>query len=413
MRKILCPLLAAIFVAIFSVTAESEEKFLPDHIGKASFRLVTNTTDITKGIYNLSDAERTAFHENLRKLGKLLLAQPALSPPRGFNSRGRMMAVKSRLCPKAPCPKVPVAGWIEMPFLEWIEFEGKPITPPEFGNWITINVNDPESGALISSYSPTLHQTPNLMDMQGPVIFFQPPVLREVGGFRLYGANPGNDDFLILTKSEKPFFLPLRQEDYLRVLIYYWEKEESKFSQQSQDPMGDSYRKWLATLEERQTNARRSYETFKKYDAAKAEKFLRDAEKTEQELTEMFRKEAEKASGHNQTFIDYINELRDWISRQKARLSTMTQAERDAQARWDKGALKTVDSPEGTPLVIVNPDFLNLSLPRTEIQLILAFFNYRTDYYNPDNPSDNPAAQGVYKMKQTSDWAAIRALLAR
>jgi hypothetical protein len=90
----------------------------------------------------------------------------------------------------------------------------------------------------------------------------------------------------------------------------------------------------------------------------------------------------------------------------------MSQAERDAQAMWDKGALKTVDSPEGRPLVIVNPDFLDRSLPRTDIQLIQVFFNYHTDYYNPENPSDNPAAQGVYKMKQTTDWAAIRALLA-
>ena len=385
---------------IIAAAVGGQVKYLPEFVGKVGIEL--DTANSATALYGLSTAEANQFHQNLRPLRDWILAQPAVSPPRGFKISGRMRAVQSSLCQAEPCLRVPVAGLIHLPFYEYIEFEGKRMTAPEYGNSVEFIVNEPGPSALFTYYAPD-----RLFTVSGTRICFQLPRLGDIQGFPAYG-NGGRFVYLILTKNKKPPFLPLTQEAYLQTLIRFWEGEEAKLTQVSLDPSGDAYRQWIARKEERQKQFQQIYEKLKKYDSHNAEAFRRKSEELEKKMEEGYKKDMAKNPPKNSPPSD----IRDLLSRLKGQLASMTPAQRNAQARWESG-LRSADSPNGKPLVIVNPEIINPALPPTAIQLIHVFFDYDDDYYHPGMPKpDQAAARGVYALLKTSDWKALWSLLA-
>jgi len=103
------------------------------------------------------------------------------------------------------------------------------------------------------------------------------------------------------------------------------------------------------------------------------------------------------------------------MDRLQKRLATMSPEDRSAQARHSANFWESIDAPDGAPLVIVNPDFLDPALPPDAIQVIVADFNYvrGIERGRPLGPNEGAMASnlGVSRMKLESRWSSLRALM--
>jgi len=410
--------IALICVFAFAQDFHGQVKYLPDYIGKAH-RLVFRGPQMFEDRFGLSAAEIEALHHTMQQVADFLLAQPALNPPRGFMTKGDMQIIDSSLCPKGPCRDVPIPGWVHMIFYECWEQNGKPMCGGEYGNSVGIYINDPEALVLHNAFraSPDAFR-----DVTGPTVLLQPNRYGKIQGAALYGYAHGNDLCLVLTRSSKPLFLPLPQETYLSTLIQYWEKEEAKLvgDSQKKNPYAsdDTYQEWLAGREERVKQSKGFCELLRKGgDPKVADECLRDAEKREEETgknLKMMNETAKKSEAQVAVGMSKgLQDMRSLLARLKARQASMTPAERQAQAHWNED-LRSPDDPKGWPLAMVNPEIIDRSLPRTAVQIIEVFFESDVAWDPLENPHlEHADARGLYKLEQTSNWAALRELLAK
>jgi len=111
-----------VFMAATSLCAGGP-KYLPDYPGRASVKVDTGNT----GDYRLNPAEASAYHQNLRRLADLLLAQPTLSRPRGINIEGVIGAHPiGSFMNHPPAPSAPVPGSGQFYYQDCLEIDGKP-----------------------------------------------------------------------------------------------------------------------------------------------------------------------------------------------------------------------------------------------------------------------------------------------
>jgi hypothetical protein len=348
----------------------------------------------------------------LQRLKDLLLAQPALNPPRGVEVEGSFYIVWSSLCPEPPCPNVSAASSAHARFREYLEYQGKPAIVNEAGAVMDVNINDPD--ATLGSYN----SLGGMKNLKGRLVFFQLSKIGEIQGYPLYRHYADNLNILILTKSPKPYWLPLTQEEFLQMKIRGTEDELAKMAKASHDPAGDGYRHWIAEQPERKKTAREVYQDMKKTNPQMAEKFLEESKKGEAAVTEGLRKDMEKNPPQARFALELDFERR--LARHKAVLAAMTPGQRQAQVRYFPSRdgiepdLVPPDSKLGTPLVIANPNFMNPSLPRTAIQLIAVFFKYGPQFdptRKDEGRDENPANLRLREMEQKSNWTAISSVL--
>jgi len=394
---------------MFCLTALPQEgRYLPDFTGKV--KLPLDLRDPAQ--YHLSAVETNALRLNLQRLKDLLLVQPALNPPRGVEVEGDIHIVWSSLCPEPPCPNVSVPSDAHARFREYLEYQGKPAIVNEAVAIMDININDPEE--TLGSYN----SAGSMKNLKGRGVFFQLPKIGEIQGYPLYRNYQANLNILILTKSPKPYWLPLTQEEFLQMKIRGTEEELAKMAKVSRDPAGDAYRQWIAEQPEREKTARGVYQEMKKTNPQMAEKFLEESKKGEATVTEGLRKYMEKNPPQARFALELDFERR--LARHKAVLAAMTPGQRQAQVRYFPSRdgiepdLVPPDSKLGTPLVIANPNFMNPSLPRTAIQLIAVFFQYGPQFdptRKDEGRDENPANLRLREMEQKSTWSAISSIL--
>jgi ElaB/YqjD/DUF883 family membrane-anchored ribosome-binding protein len=194
-------------------------------------------------------------------------------------------------------------------------------------------------------------------------------------------------------------------------------------------PAAELYRKWMAEGKERARVRQQATESLKKSNPEKAEAMLRRMEATEQQVTANFRRDMEKeqsnrAQGGGKDAILLRAEkdlaaVRDVLSQLQRKLAGMTPAERLAQARYMQDRpWESIDSPNGAPLVVINPDFMDRSLPRSAIQVIVSDFNYNRGIERGEKlylgaaPASEATHLGIWRMKKESRWSALKELMA-
>jgi hypothetical protein len=85
---------------------------------------------------------------------------------------------------------------------------------------------------------------------------------------------------------------------------------------------------------------------------------------------------------------------------------------------WQDRPWENIDSPKGAPLVVINPDFMDRSLPRSAIQVIVSDFNYNRGIERGEKlylgaaPASEATHLGVWRMKKESRWSALKELMA-
>jgi hypothetical protein len=311
-----------------------DNKHLIDFPGKAAIYVNTGNTRI----YKLAPAAATAYHQNLHRLVDLLLAQPTLHHPRGVEPKGLLQAIEA-----PPGPTVPIRSFGTVYFHDYVERQGKPNCDAFTAIGMTVFVNCPWAEFDIL-YGSDWH------DSQGRRIFDEPRKVGEIQGFPLYRDAKG-DETLILTRSSKPLWLPLSQEEFIKAWIRRMEKELADMGEFGKDP-SDPYRKRL-----------------ERHQAVLAA--MSPVERQAQAI---------------------------WLRN-------------DDPFEPD---LAPPGSEFGIPQAVPNRDWFDPALPRTAIQLVAIMFNY-SPHFDPDNPqpSEDGSVAGlrVSEMKRTADWKAVSAAL--
>jgi hypothetical protein len=228
--------------------------------------------------------------------------------------------------------------------------------------------------------------------------------------------HPDGPHTIVLTRSTKPLFLPLSQEEYLRAAIKKLEGEIAEDSASLSDPVGEAYRQWQAEKPEREKERRETYAEMKAQNPKLAEQFLQAQLKTESETEAMLKLQMAE---HPATDLQQ-HPLMQRLKRHKALLASLSASERAAQARYLRAEspldpdLAPSGSQSGIPLVVSNSEFLDRSLPPSAIQIMAFTFVYGNTF-DPDAPnslSENVPAYRLHQMRRTANWKQIASILA-
>lgn len=410
-RSILVACLCA-FLLFFSAPALAgpcgEFIYLPDAAGKVK---VNVTRGGYESYYLLTRQENSAFNRNLKEILDIILDQPFLKPPRGVELRGWLRNWHSPLCNKGPCRGVPINGQGILFFHFLFDSKGKAVPIIVTDNEMDFSINDPE--AAIGS-NRLLGQGGT--DSQGRKITLQIPRLGEINGAAYH--RQGRSELLVLSRSSKPLWLPVSREEALKAMIRQQEKEIAALGPISEMPHTDIFKKWLAEKPQRQKEAREMYRELSKSNPTAAEQIKQQSEKLESEMTERFRRDSEKEAARGPTVIKPVI-LDQRLARHREVLAGMGPEERAAPALFMRHGdplepeLAPYNSSEGVPLIVVNPDFIDKSLPRTAIQLIT--IKYDAPWADP-NWKDTCEGQNSsillkYEVVNKTDWGKIIKLM--
>jgi hypothetical protein len=295
--------------------------------------------------YNLPPADLAAYRRDRQRLVDLLLAQPAARPPIGVSLWVDAKAGSPVRSGALDHPTWPIPTLCYVHFNDIIERNGKAVWDNDSPVEMSVFVNDPE-GCGFDAYS-----SGELRDSQGHEIFYEPNKVGEIQGFTLYRDEHGTE-ILVLTRGHRPPWLPLTQEEFIRMWIRTLEKQLAELGEYGKDPSNpvrlrlERHRAVLAALSPAQRQAQALY--------------LRNEDPLEPDL-----------------------------------------ASPGAEGSW--------------PLVIANPRWFDPALPRSASQFISVVFEYEP-HFDPDDPRPDDAGAvasvRLSEMKRTTDWKAVSGLLA-
>lgn len=184
-------------------------QYVVDHPGTASMIVETSNTPR----FGLKPAEASAFHGNLARLRDLLLAQPAFHPARGVEVKGYI-----RPDDGAPVVKTaPVPGYGYATYYPFVLIsKTKQVVRMGASPWeIEIFFNAPGRGL----------SAPNLRDPAGQLkLLFEPKPAGQLHGFPVY-RDGDNNEFIVLSSTGKPAWIPVTREEYVRLWIRIIEKD--------------------------------------------------------------------------------------------------------------------------------------------------------------------------------------------
>jgi len=188
----------------------ADNKYLPDHLGKDAVITVETAANPR---YGLKPAEAQAFRGNLTRFRDLLLAQPRFHPMPGVEVRGYLRSDDN--APVIKTAPVPAFGHIiYYPYILGSK-TNRPF-PIDASAWqIEVYINQAGRGL-------------DNMGTGGPPnqlkILHEPKSAGQLHGFPVY-RNLDNTEFIILSSTGKPSWIPVTREEYVRSLIRGIEKE--------------------------------------------------------------------------------------------------------------------------------------------------------------------------------------------
>lgn len=333
--------------------------YVPEYPGKASISVETVNTPR----FGLKPADASSFHASLGRFRELFLAQSVFHPPIGMYIDGYVRADHGGAVIKTE----PVRGRGRIIYYPYVIGSNKQPIKMIASNWvIEVTFNIPVGGL-----SPT------------GKFFYEPQAAGQLGGFPVYRDERLNE-FIVLSTSGKPLWLPLTREEYLQSCIKDIEKEIAAEKAEWAKSRSNLSPTELAILSPK--------------DRAEIEKMLLD-----NTAVSMFE---QKLKLHQEA------------------LARMSPQERAMQARYGDPGNSNPLSPQlvqvgkegiGPPYVKANPEWFDPSRPRSDIQLIIVKGWYGG--MDPDHPSidewGNAANLRLWETLHKSDWKAIGTALSR
>jgi hypothetical protein len=422
---------------VFACAWCAEVKYLPDRLGRV---FIEQRADNPQR-YRLTPGELQAYRQKLRRIAEWVAAQPALSPARGFNLNGWGQIVRAEDCPvSGPCANTPVAAWFSLPLAAWTMnlSTGKEYTQEETGEFVNLHINN--AVGIYNRYElekfpsgeTKAEDLPLTVDEARHRFLSEPRHITDADGCPVYEAANGDRQFLLVTRIRRPLFVPVTREALLRSIIREWKKRlaesEGMLAQMKMGPAAELYRKWMAERDQRVATRQQAYAFAKRSNPEKAEAMLRQMVASDEQVTANLRREMEKeqqarergggTDARTAKAEKDVGWMRDVLARLERKLAGEAPGWLAAQARYLPATFwESVDSPEGKPLVMINPRFTDPKLSPSEIQYIVATFRYSREIESgkPVHEGSAPAAQathlGVWRMKQDSRWSALKGIM--
>ncbi len=360
-------------------------------------------------------AHRQTMETHLQRLVAILLRDPALQPPVGFEFRTGTHAYSPPLPVSAHAPLAcTVTGLIY-----WYTYKPgsqPPIQPePISMEGFFLRGND------ISTVFDRLERWQT--DEEGKT-YWEPREIRKVAGFPQYSTGA-----VVVKRNPRPIWAPVSREWALRRELAQFRKSlegvaKSEAEARAFDPMAP-LEKWLRERPQRQRDMEKSYAEMKPFNPQHAEKIRANHFEMEKKTEKIMREVAERQKTrppHNKARIEKERQgVETCIGYLEGELARLSPAERAAPAYVSlgtpdrkrpspPGCSSVVDTsfPEARRIVKENPDYYDPALPPSAIQLILVDFSYFEGSVRVAPPWRHAAYE---RIRDGLDYSALEAML--
>ncbi len=369
--------------------------------------------------YALSAQDAKAFADTLRNIAEVLHTTKVVNPPMGFDVKTLARPNPSSGCGHHPCRTGPVTGnlWSVFYLMGDMGKGCKQFWDSEIAIHVDFDFNNLES---------SMGRERGLMeDLDGRWIYLLPQKVGEVQGFPYYEY-----EWLVVTNNARPYWVPVSQEQFLRLLIRNQEADMARVQNETAARIRELVEGKEKRRKDAEESARAVYESEKEFDPKHAERARDESWKAYEEIERQNEEAAKEMPAQLKKTIENmqkdLGELRD-------KLASLSPEERKAQAWFGTtpGSLKGLvppNTPDAEPLIKLNPDFFDPSLPRTALQLMTVYFAWvgtltqgervsslrweESLGSGTDRPMWDYGSVRVYEFLQTADWRKVASLLA-
>lgn len=269
---------------------------------------------------------------------------------------------------------------------------------------LKMNINDPSRLAAM-----------HVMDD----IWISPRLVSDFFGHPVYRLNDGHREISVITKKNVPLYLPVSRENFILSLINHFEKTISAGESQAASPESETIILVSnPTDKERRKKAfDKDYENLNRFDPLLAKKLNDNYLEAERRLEQA---KSDTAAAFTMANFIRMQQLvwQEGIRKLRAELNAMSPLERRSQAHWSESeALNTSGltppgHPGSFPLVRINPDILDHSLPATAIQLLTVEWGIETEPYITFKHGRNLQYHKLHQLHECKEiWEAIPGLL--
>jgi hypothetical protein len=335
------------------------------------------------------------------------------NPPLGFNGEGYINFVDHGRCePTDPCANVPLSGRLSFIFLYLAEGAGgRPKTDREAITEADFHFNE-------------VLGEPPFEKHNGHEMRWLPEAIGQAAGLTLYYAGPPSPQFhdvaavIYFAKRDRPLWIPVTREQFLQDMIHDREGEVARLAEalKKLPPCDKAYKDWISGAEERRKRTEESYQSLKKTDPAEAERFRADHEKLEAEMPARYKEVQARCEADRKWRAEHPTDPE--LERLRAELAGMTPAERTSRA-WTRQAFDyphpfvPANTKGARPVVRFNPDYFDLSRPRTDMQLITVLLeNVPVNLAEPPLTDwDSLGLVRLWQFVNQVDWQQLAAMI--
>lgn len=357
--------------------------------------------------FPLTAVEARLMNEQLRRLAAVFARLRVLNPPMGFEVHPRAHFGPYRWEPsRRPGP---APGYVMMPFYGYFN-----VCNPDC-HVVLGTAAEPLVVIIVSANSIGSIEwrgKPGWQDDQGPM-FLEPRLIGHVAGFPKY-----DDEFVVLTRIERPLWIPVSQERFIRNAIGTWKKHQADVEPAAKL---SPYQQWLREKDTRARESEKAYQDLRKVDSKAAETYRAQMAKTEEEVTERLKAEDAKyqaaAAGGIATVARQVAAL-------EAELASLSPAARTSPAHYlgshGAGARPSELADAGRDgarrVVMPNPDFFDSRRSKTSFQLLAVKFEPRVEDLR-DHVAHFPWTNDVFALQTLEavmrdvDWTLLASLL--
>lgn len=246
-------------------------------------------------------------------------------------------------------------------------------------------------------------------------IWVQPRKISDFLGHPVFRLFNGRREITVVTGNELPIYVPVTREDFIMTLIRHFrdiimEDENLAALPQSKET--------LLIFSDKENGVRKAdfekaYNSMFRFDPHLARKLKDNFEQTEKKL-----EEAKSDSSVNITQHQYlnmqINVWREGIRKLRAELNAMSPSERRSQAHWsESGTMNTSGltppgHPGSNPVARINPQIMDNTKPKTDIQLITIEWGVDTAPYANFKQGRSLQYHKLYEFSQCREaWESL------
>ena len=255
-------------------------------------------------------------------------------------------------------------------------------------------------------------------------VFLEPVKVDEFMNSPVFEMQRNTGKYIVFTKSTKPLWVPVSVQEYIEKHIAYFQTkiDNLKSIQNSQNTGLTFAQQFEAEKKQRKIDFEITYKALLNSDKNAAADFKSTYEETEKLIAESIKNNPELQNKPGDEYNSEIQTYKGFITDLQNALDSFSKVEREQAAYWSSGidessalsihtGLVKAESADAHPLVKINPNLLDKSKDKSDIQLIVVHINGI-----PDNASkkDGYYLEGQFLIALKNEkkfWESLTNLL--